>query len=319
MVSFPVRREKAFSDPLPDMRQRIAIQSRSEKQVSRLLARHGCRGVSDGRPEEGFKLRLVLGRDERQPDVGDGIGRLPLPPPALGLRRPPGVEGCSHLVEASGLRLHRGWGLRRPAGGRLRAREACGLGRLQSTLEGLLLLLQVLLARLVLLLLVLLLELRRNGRDGRRSGLEALLRLALAGEPGVLLLQRLGRSLRGAGGLGLHGVAGVLLLKRLLAVPGGLRRKGARLLAGLLLASSHSVEGAAILLLLASWALAVGAQVGVRIGVHGEGCRGAQVRLDYSGGQPDPMWSEERGRSAVVGTKQITRNGRDAWKTEAMV
>lgn len=183
-----------------------------------------------------------------------------------------------------------------------------------------LLLLQVLLARLILLLLVLLLELRRNGRDRRRSGLEALLRLALAGEPGILLLQRLGWRLRGAGRLGLHGVAGVLLLKRLLAVPGGLRRKGARLLAGLLLASSHSVEGAAILLLLlASWALAVGAHVGVRIGVHGDGCRGARVRLGCSGGSLIRCGRRSVDAPQSWETRLITRNGWDAWKTKTMV
>lgn len=146
-----------------------------------------------------------------------------------------------------------------------------------STLEGLLLLGR--LGRVVLLLLELLLELRRDGRHGGGASLEALLRLALARESGILLRKRLGLRLGHASRLSLHREASILLLERLLPEAGGLRRKRALLLARLL-ASSHVVEGAAILLLLASWTLAVGAQEGVRVGIHVEGVeRSSQTGL----------------------------------------
>lgn len=122
------------------------------------------------------------------------------------------------------------------------------------------------------LLLLLLLVLGRDRRYWRGASLEALLRLALARETGILLLQRLRLGLlllRKAGRLNLHRVAGVLLLERLwLSEASGLRCKWARLLASW----RHVVEGGPILLLrLAAWTLLiVGAQEGIGVGIHGE-------------------------------------------------
>lgn len=120
----------------------------------------------------------------------------------------------------------------------------------------------------MLLLLKLLLKLLRDSRHRRRrAGLERLLlRSSLAGEAGEL-------GLKLAGSLRLRllqaRVSGVLLLKRSLglAVAGGLRREGTRLLPGLL---PRLPKGVAILLLwLRSRAETVAsAEEGIGLGVH---------------------------------------------------
>lgn len=131
-----------------------------------------------------------------------------------------------------------------------RAREARSLRRL-----------------LLLLLLELLLVLSRDRRHRGRTGLEALLRLSLSREPGILRLLRLGL---------LHGawVTGVLLLERSLAEARGLRSEGAGLLALLALLASHGVEGASILG--CAGPLAAGAaEEGVGVRIH----RGLELTL----------------------------------------
>lgn len=124
-----------------------------------------------------------------------------------------------------------------------RSREPCGL-------RGLLLL-------LLLLLLELLLELRRHRGHRRRASLEALLRLSLAWEAGVLGLLRLGL-------LHTARVAGVLLLEGSLAEARGLRSERAGLLD---LLASHAVEGASILRCAGALAVA-SAEEGVGVGIH---------------------------------------------------
>ena len=131
---------------------------------------------------------------------------------------------------------------------------------------GRLLLLRLLLLLLLLLMLELMLELRRDRGHRRRSGLERLLDRRLA-EAGILLRERRGGLLRLQ-----TRVARELLLEGSLAESRRLRSEWTRLLLLLLLAS-RAGERASILLL--TWALAVGPQVGVGVRIHG--CDGERL------------------------------------------
>lgn len=112
---------------------------------------------------------------------------------------------------------------------------------------------------LLLLLLKLLLELRRDRRHRGSAGLEALLLLRLllllSRKAGKLLLERLSR----LQSLALHWKASELLLQRSLSEARRLGRKGARLLAGLLLLACAQVSERSSTILLLPGSLAISA------------------------------------------------------------
>lgn len=133
-------------------------------------------------------------------------------------------------------------------------RRARGLLR-RSRKGGLLVWLE---SRLLLLLLKLLLKLRRDRRHWGSASLEALLLLRLlllSRKAGKLLLERLSR----LQSLALHWKASELLLQRSLSEARWLGRKGARLLAGLLLLACAQVSERSSTILLLPGSLAISA------------------------------------------------------------
>lgn len=299
--------EQVAQKRIPDMRQGIAVQPGSQQQIPCLLSGHGHL-ITNGRLEERLKLGLVCRRDERQTDVWDLVGGLPLGSSARGLAlSAAGLKGGGHGAEAGRLGRH---GLRRR---RRDGRRALGGRRGEAVLR-----LQLgRLGRLLLLLLVeLLLVLLRHLRHRWNAGLEALLWLSLAGKAGELRLEALLHSgleaqllllLGHAGHLGLHhallaGETGVLLGQRCLAEARRLRSKRAGLLSRLLLRLLAHAEGGAILLLLGAGAQAVAAHKGVGVGVH-DGRRTRCTPGDKKGRQAGESRVERRGSSMEIKTE----------------